>query len=512
MAGFKIATAAAGKGAKSKGGARVGGGTGKKFGCGSGHGGFKPGNTCGKGGRKGLADRIKAARHKAKNGEIDHKTLRQTVKALREHRRGQTEHGPRGGQRGGGGGGGPDVGRGVLTNVEAKSAHAELRAHHKDVTREAKANSATHETRQAAARSYGADRSQVKTQRKATSSSLGGTKTTAIHKERQSGLRRTTAEKQTQTTQQVKAESHRKAKSTPVVREKIGTPEQRSSLARDFHDARTFKSKTLESHKAHRSGLVATARTMRKQRGEVAATEKRDRVKADKVIEVVRKGKVSLRNALNGISSPGIQKEVTHAYVQVHASTKAVPVKTRGMEHSENMHSLHHEGIDYHFQKSGSHDHAVVSTLTNVASQPRLPESLTRHTKNVYHTEQSNKSDSHWEKKYEVAGFKSGATGGDGNVVVYHGNGASHDTLTHEMGHNLSTAKYGSTHPHDYTDFTAATKSGEAHPSDYAKHSHAEDFAESVAGHIADPAGFRQKNPKRAKVIERLLSDESYHG
>jgi hypothetical protein len=130
------ATTATLKPAKSK------GSTGKKFGCGSGHGGFKPGNTCGKGGRKGLADRIKAARHKAKAGEVDHKELRKMVKSLREHRRGKS----------GGGGGGADAG--PITHEQAKMYHASLRAHHKDVVTESKAGSATHEARQAASRQY----------------------------------------------------------------------------------------------------------------------------------------------------------------------------------------------------------------------------------------------------------------------------------------------------------------------------------------------------------------------
>src|SRR3954452_10233542 len=55
--------------------------------CGTGHGGFKPGNICGKGKRKVLADQLKALRAKAHAGQIDHATLRAHARMLRHHRR-----------------------------------------------------------------------------------------------------------------------------------------------------------------------------------------------------------------------------------------------------------------------------------------------------------------------------------------------------------------------------------------------------------------------------------------
>jgi hypothetical protein len=54
-----------------------------------------------------------------------------------------------------------------------------------------------------------------------------------------------------------------------------------------------------------------------------------------------------------------------------------------------------------------------------------------------------NPADKHWEKKYGISGFTSGATGGMGGITVWAGNDPDPAVIAHEFGHNVDTHLHG---------------------------------------------------------------------
>ncbi len=326
----------------------------------------------------------------------------------------------------------------------------------------------------------------------------------------------------------------------PKPPKKVGTPKQRKGLADQIRKARTA-AKTPEARKA----LLTQVRGLRQKRSEwkrgqgktqveklpkapkppkepktKAKTPKAPKKPADPKPATVKPPKAKptasksavpdLRSHYESIKHlPDDQKrQAVLEFVDKH-KTPAASVKLHGMEHAEEMHSIPADGYNLHFPKDNPE--MIVKTVRGYDLAGALPKELTVHTKDVYLSKQANKDDARWAKVYNNPGHESLATGGGGSVVFYNGGTPSRGYLAHEMGHNLATAKYGSTKPFELGAFSKATR-GEKPPSPYAMKSPSEDFAESVRYFVLNREGFKRIAPKRYKVIDRMLKDPNYAG
>lgn len=185
-----------------------------------------------------------------------------------------------------------------------------------------------------------------------------------------------------------------------------------------------------------------------------------------------------------------------------------------GMTTPEEFHRIEHGGVSFNYnQGSRVARNAMARFLSTFIDSPPIPRGISRHTKQVYLTEQRNNMDSYWQnhaeyKKVLEKGeeFVSNGTGGGGNVVIYNGY-IPKKTLFHEMGHNLATGIWDSITP--YGEYAKAIASGEPPVSTYAGVNSAEDFAEAVKDYLLDPDKLMTTHPKRAKAIQNLIMEHS---
>jgi len=204
------------------------------------------------------------------------------------------------------------------------------------------------------------------------------------------------------------------------------------------------------------------------------------------------------------------RKSAVYDWVKNNRDKNKQPAIAHGMRTYETLESVTFGGIKYRFPRLKSPDDPVIATINSILDR-NLPNELTRHTKEIIFTKQSNNNDAYWEKMYRMPNFKSGATGGDGRIVVYSGRGADSYMIAHEMGHNLAKARYNSTHPSPNSEF-AKIPSSEPPVSLYGTKSLSEDFAEAVAAYIASPADLKRSAPQRFEVIKKLIKDKNYAG
>jgi hypothetical protein len=221
----------------------------------------------------------------------------------------------------------------------------------------------------------------------------------------------------------------------------------------------------------------------------------------------------ALRALLTGKESAGVQDAVITHVLRAGQSSATVRDRVAGMTDEEEWHTITMDGVTYHTPPVPEFDlgqparediHPLVKTARYLVGRPPLPESLTRHTRNVYFSAQRNSEDDHWAEEYGMPGFVSAATGGKGRVVFYNGV-AQPESLVHEMGHNLATAQYGgiAVGPGAFRD---AIESGEPPPTEYAGKSTAEDFAESVRMYVDTPDELRRVAPRRHAAIGELMA------
>jgi hypothetical protein len=272
----------------------------------------------------------------------------------------------------------------------------------------------------------------------------------------------------------------------PKPPKKVGTAKQRKGLADQIREARA-KAKTPEAKKA----LLKQVRDLRQKRAEwkrgqgktqveklpkppktpkEAKPKKEAKPRAPKEPKVKAEKKATEKKAREAKPKvPGepkapkakktteMQKELI-AFVDKHKGI-AFEVKTGGMGVSEQMHSVQFGQHRLYFPKGDRAAENAASTARNLVLGDQLHPELARHTKGIYLTNQRNRHDAHWEQEYGIAGFKSAATGGDGNVTVYNGGPMGAGTFAHEAGHNLATARYGDTKPYVMSDFMVAARS-----------------------------------------------------
>ena len=221
-----------------------------------------------------------------------------------------------------------------------------------------------------------------------------------------------------------------------------------------------------------------------------------------------------LRRRLKGVPSFQKELEITRDYLKELEEPGLHPRLDHGMTGAESLRRVVWGDTEWFYPEGGDTRSPIVRTWLNMAIIPdELPSNLTRHTRRVTFTGQSNKQDGYWKVQYNDPNHVSGATGGDGGVVIYNGKEGSASLMAHEMGHNLALGKYGRTEPGLFSDFRKAIDSGEPKPTTYAANSDAEDFAESVMSYFGGAADyFRKYHPKRHAVIDRLMKEDSYNG
>lgn len=208
-----------------------------------------------------------------------------------------------------------------------------------------------------------------------------------------------------------------------------------------------------------------------------------------------------------------LKSQAVYEFIESNKSSTTTDVLQHGMTDSEKMYSITLEGLVFYFASNKDSNSAISKIVLDYFNSEKLPEELTRYTKEIVVTSQRNKADDYWAKAYNMPGFVSGATGDNGSIVIYKNYIAKMDTISHEMGHNLAVGKYG-----DHgnikadSDYMKAINSGEAPPTKYATKANAEDFAESVSLYVENSEKFGKQCPERFKVIDKLLKDQDYAG
>jgi hypothetical protein len=190
------------------------------------------------------------------------------------------------------------------------------------------------------------------------------------------------------------------------------------------------------------------------------------------------------------------------------AMSSPVSIKAHGMKSAQKMTAVEFDGMKIHDSRQNQ-----ANTIRQLLDMPGAgtPEMqrLTSLTSNVYLAKGGNASDAYWAKMYNRRGFKSAATGGDGNIVVYNNEAMASSTFVHEAGHNLAKAIYGNATPPFNSDFgSISTRS----PTDYGNASRAEDFADSVMLYFGNNGREGTLDNERRAVIDRILRDPNYGG
>jgi hypothetical protein len=279
-------------------------------------------------------------------------------------------------------------------------------------------------------------------------------------------------------------------------RTSITREELREATGAALHERRAEVNRNIDRLEAERNELQAKPRRKPAETARLRATTQE--------INQNRAERISLND--EQLKQSAAQKARLQALLEERRSAAQTTGAFHGMTNPETFHSIEFEGIRYHFTGHSQ----VADTLTALARSEPLPASLTTHTKDVYFTGQRNKDDPYWEKEYQMPGFQSGATGGNGLVVAYNGTYIGPSTLSHEMGHNLASAVFGHTNPalaegSKAEAYLSAMRSGEQPVSFYATRSPAEDFAESVKMFVAERAKMEREYPRRFAAVKALL-------
>jgi hypothetical protein len=158
----------------------------------------------------------------------------------------------------------------------------------------------------------------------------------------------------------------------------------------------------------------------------------------------------------------------------------------------------------------------IVSTLQ------KMPEKLKCAVDEVQILDYRNPDDAYWEKKYNIPGFQSFATGSNRQIHYYENGDLTRksvlsqlpESMAHEMGHNLDRELGKTTDSGRICTEKTWTEAMEKdyntlkkqYVSDYAERagSPVEDFADSVAGYVLNKTGFAKSFPYRAKALRGL--------
>ena len=193
------------------------------------------------------------------------------------------------------------------------------------------------------------------------------------------------------------------------------------------------------------------------------------------------------------------------------ASWASRPYRSHGMANEEQMKEATVAGVKVRW--STEHPAALRGAARTIESVFRpgsgQGSKLLTDTSSLTFTTQRCSHDPRWEKEYDMPGFKSSATGGDGHTVVYNqnseaGGGVTQMTISHENGHNIAHRLWGTTTPAAGSEYAKAQQS-EPPVSSYGAKSPSEDFAEAVAIYQFNPKAMAERFPLKAAAIRKIL-------
>lgn len=149
----------------------------------------------------------------------------------------------------------------------------------------------------------------------------------------------------------------------------------------------------------------------------------------------------------------------------------------------------------------------------------QLPARLRHLLQNLHVVDGPNPTDGEWAKIYNMPGFSSAASGGNGAATFWNGiSNLNAEVFFHEFGHVLGQA-FSKTEDFAPADWAAAIKSDPEPVSNYAKASLNEDFAETVTVYlllqqgrlprVGNPpvslADFEQRFPHRSAILKEIF-------
>jgi len=181
-------------------------------------------------------------------------------------------------------------------------------------------------------------------------------------------------------------------------------------------------------------------------------------------------------------------------------------LKLKTTNKPEKLTSVNYRGYQIYYPPT-SKGRENAAFAINALATGNFPEKLTKSTKRIVFTDQPNKKDEYWAKKYNRPNFKSQATGGDGIVHVYNGGRIPKSTMAHEMGHNVAQSLWGSFHPPESSRYGQAQKK-EPPVSKYGASAPGEDFAEAVKLYAVGGEtrkAFRLEFPLKYQAVQELL-------
>lgn len=173
------------------------------------------------------------------------------------------------------------------------------------------------------------------------------------------------------------------------------------------------------------------------------------------------------------------------------------------------------DGTEFVFPVSYNKAHQTMTPEKAVELWSKVPEKLRNMgQKQIIFQDVHNPQDKYWRKRYKK--FRgSYATGGDDiNFWRYdypHNDDYVVRTYCHEIGHKVDTDNsVNGTRFSEYTWWTDAMAedkkvSGQKSVTVYGENANSEDFAESIAEFVKNPAAFRKTFPNRAKIIDIFL-------
>ena len=205
------------------------------------------------------------------------------------------------------------------------------------------------------------------------------------------------------------------------------------------------------------------------------------------------------------------REKLIHSLLEPTVS-RSILQRQHGMSEPEYMWACEFEGIKFHGTAMFSPSHKALKVIDELLKRPKLPDSFTRHTSDIYFTDQKNKDDAYWQEVYKIKGFTSAATGGDGKVVFYSSSSPSLDVLVHEMGHNFAKGRYGQTRPPQESQYAKVIKSKEPPATWYGTTDPGEDFAETAELYFSYPRFLKKEAPRRFKIFDQMVKDEDFNG
>lgn len=177
-----------------------------------------------------------------------------------------------------------------------------------------------------------------------------------------------------------------------------------------------------------------------------------------------------------------------------------------GMAVNERLKTIEFAGMQVHYPP-GRESH-VADSLVRLDLH-NAPNGIVDSVQSITFTSQKNEKDRYWEKEYNMPGFRSGATGGRGEIVVYNNRPLPRETYNHEAGHNLANRLWGDNKPPKDSSYGIA-QTKERPVTGYGAKSPSEDFADAVSLYVTQKGNLRHEFPLKFKALEDIL--EKQHG